>query len=1064
MKRKLIEIADTAKVKSERIFKNKDRMLRRLQQLDFYSQGEKLYKANGVKLVEVRCVSDVRIEVMGIVELSDELYRAIIVLAYNEYIEDFDYLTTSSDFEGYPDVIILSTLFFIAGNNVKRETLSYTTNSEIDYKQRYETKFYYHQWLHMKASMLNSLPELKLVCEGPFCLTVDINSYDCIAFKIGQVDGKMYRVKSISALLNAIATESNYKIGQNEYVLHLSDFKDTLSLQLYRFLNAFCAIHSVTNLKEIHIMQCLDLLNQFVPSCFKQLGIKVEVKDQLPITVTNFNNHYTLTFDKSYDYIAIHKESIIFEVKRGYVLYLLNEQAINFFDMISSNVNQFPNETKQENLYLIKTSTNNKIYFIDTEALDDADQSYLRVVFDMNDDGYVTYNEQLLNQDKQWVDAYNEQPQIIQQRMVRQFVSPYIKGKDPVLNVGLMDPSKTNVRNFLQHGLEPIKQYGQVLASEDVFNIAKAKRIRRVQTGVSVTNGLLRVDLNEENIQPSEWADILRQYKRKKKYFQLANGQMLDLEANQALDDIMNLMERLDVDIDDINEDGSIEAENFRLLAMENSMNHMDALDIDRASSFDSALKDYIAFAPNNYQVPDKFDPIFRDYQKDGYKWLTYMIESGFNPILADDMGLGKTLQVLALLEQRKSFGKSLIIAPATLVYNWAEEIQKFNVDLDAICVVGTGKQREELYKQDHQLYITSYDYIRKDSEMVSQYKFDLIILDEAQYIKNSTTKNANSVKALDGLHRLALTGTPIENTLAELWSIFDFLMPGYLYSYKTFRRLYEKPIVEQNQDCANELKRLVSPFILRRVKTEVLDELPEKVEIVHTVEFNESDRKVYDAQLKQSAFLIQKMDINNQENRIRILAMLLKLRQICCDLRLVFDNVDHHSAKVDAAFEIIQTTASEGNKVLLFSSFTSMLDLLAQRAQELGIKYHMLTGKDSKEKRKKTIDAFNQDDTPLFLISLKAGGTGLNLTAANIVIHYDPWWNQSATNQASDRAYRIGQEKEVTVYKLVMHDSLEEKIVKLQEMKQALADEFIQSNSGALSQLSKDEILDLFN
>lgn len=1064
MNSKLIERADTENANSEYIFKNKARMLRRLRQLDFYSQGEKIYKANGVKLVEIRCVNYARIEVLGIVELGEELYQANIVLVYNEYIEDFDYLTTSSDFEGYPDVIIISTLFFITGNNVKRETLRYTTNSQIDYKHLYESKMYYKQWFKMKNSMLKSLPELKLVGEGPFCLTCTINSYDCIGFKIGQVDGKMYRVKSITALLNAIATESNYKIGQNEYVMHLSDFKDTLSIQIYRFLNAFCAIHSVTNLKEIHIMQCLDLLNQFVPSCFNQLGIQVEVKDQLPITVTNFNDHYTLTFDQPYDYIAIHKESIIFEVNRGYVLYSLNEQAINFFDMINTNVNQFPNETKEENLSLIKTNTNNKVYFIDTESLVEQTQSYLRVVFDMNDDGYVTYNEQLLNQDKQWVDAYNEQPQIIQQRMVRQFVSPYIKGKDPVLNVGLMDPSKTNVRNFLQHGIEPIKQYGQVMASEDVFNIAKAKRIRRVQTGVSVTNGLLRVDLSEENIQPSEWADILRQYKRKKKYFQLANGQMLDLEGNQALDDIMNLMERLDVDIDDIKDDGSIEAENFRLMAMENSMDHMDALDIDRSSSYETALKDYISFMPSNYQVPDKFDPIFRDYQKDGYKWLTYMIESGFNPILADDMGLGKTLQVLALLEQRKSFGRSLIIAPATLVYNWAEEIQKFNVDLDAICVVGTGKQREELYKQDHQLYITSYDYIRKDSEMVSQYKFDLIILDEAQYIKNSITKNANSVKALDASHRLALTGTPIENTLAELWSIFDFLMPGYLYSYKTFRRLYEKPIVEQNQDCANELKRLVSPFILRRVKTEVLDELPEKVEIVHTVEFNESDRKVYDAQLKQCAFLIQKMDINNQENRIRILAMLLKLRQICCDLRLVFDNVDYHSAKVDAAFEIIQTTASEGNKVLLFSSFTSMLDLLAQRAQELGIKYHMLTGKDSKEKRKKTIDEFNQDDTPLFLISLKAGGTGLNLTVANTVIHYDPWWNQSATNQASDRAYRIGQEKEVTVYKLVMHDSLEEKIVKLQEMKQALADEFIQSNSGALSQLSKDEILDLFN
>lgn len=353
---------------------------------------------------------------------------------------------------------------------------------------------------------------------------------------------------------------------------------------------------------------------------------------------------------------------------------------------------------------------------------------------------------------------------------------------------------------------------------------------------------------------------------------------------------------------------------------------------------------------------------------------------------------------------------------------------------------------------------------MRRDIDEYQDLTFEYVVLDEAQNIKNQKTKNATSVKKLHARHRLALSGTPIENSLAELWSIFDFLMPSYLFSYPYFKTQFESPIVlNQNEDSIQKLRSFVSPFILRRTKKEVLKELPDKVDHQYLIDFSKEEEKLYLANLTQAS---KEMQVKMKEphiDHIAVLAALTKLRQLCCDPRLLYDNIQKPSSKVQACMELVQILTEHNKKVLLFSSFTSLIDLLTQELKQNQISYYILTGSTSKEERRKLVHAFQTDTTQVFLISLKAGGTGLNLTAAEAVIHIDPWWNLSAQNQATDRAHRIGQNANVQVYRLIMKNSIEEKIVKMQERKKDLADTFIEGNDGSLSKMSKDEILSLF-
>ncbi len=403
---------------------------------------------------------------------------------------------------------------------------------------------------------------------------------------------------------------------------------------------------------------------------------------------------------------------------------------------------------------------------------------------------------------------------------------------------------------------------------------------------------------------------------------------------------------------------------------------------------------------------------------------------------------------------------------------NWQNEATKFADGLKTLVIRGTLAERKEKIKdiEEYDLVITSYDLLKRDIELYKEkdYQFKYVIADEAQYLKNSNTQNAKAIKQIKSETRYALTGTPIENSLAELWSIFDFIMPGYLFGYRKFKNTYETPIIKGEDEAAmSKLKMLIEPFVLRRNKKEVLKELPEKTVTVLDNEMGEEQRNIYlNYLLRAKQEISEQIDLNGYESsRMQILAALTRLRQICCHPSLFIKDYNEGSSKLEQCMEIVQEAVNGGHKILLFSGYTSMFEIIEKELKQSNIKYFKLTGSTKVEERMKLVDEFNENpEIQVFLISLKAGGTGLNLTGADMVIHYDPWWNVSTENQATDRAYRIGQRNNVQVYKLITKNSIEEKIYKLQEKKAKLADEMLDTKTKFVSKLSKEEIMELFN
>ncbi len=418
--------------------------------------------------------------------------------------------------------------------------------------------------------------------------------------------------------------------------------------------------------------------------------------------------------------------------------------------------------------------------------------------------------------------------------------------------------------------------------------------------------------------------------------------------------------------------------------------------------------------------------------------------------------------------EERKA---SLVVSPSSLTLNWQNEATKFTNELKTAVIRGTLQERKRIIEEidKYDLVITSYDLLKRDIEIYKEkdYKFKYIIADEAQYLKNSNTKNAKAIKQIKAETRYALTGTPIENSLAELWSIFDFIMPGYLFTYRKFKNIYETPIVKENDEKAmQKLKMLIEPFILRRNKKEVLKELPEKTVTVLNNEMNEEQKNIYLTYLlRAKQEIAEKIEIDGYEHsQMQILAALTRLRQICCHPSLFMEGYKEGSSKLEQCIEIIAEAIEAGHKILLFSGYTSMFEIIEKELKKKNIKYFKLTGATKVDERMKMVDEFNENqEVKLFLISLKAGGTGLNLTGADMVIHYDPWWNISTENQATDRAYRIGQKNNVQVYKLITKNSIEEKIYELQEKKAQLADNMLDTKTTFINKFSKEEIMRLF-
>lgn len=595
--------------------------------------------------------------------------------------------------------------------------------------------------------------------------------------------------------------------------------------------------------------------------------------------------------------------------------------------------------------------------------------------------------------------------------------------------------NESDIFEFISKGIKELFAYCEVFIMDTMKKLS-VRRPPKIRVGIRLSENLLNLNVDADGYTQEEVASIINAYREKKRYVRLGGG-FVDLN-----DDSIKVLS-------EILENARAEGESFTMPAyyapyVNDELKH-GYFDLERDSSFKKLVRSLASIENEDIKCPESLEAVMRNYQKTGYRWLKLLKDNHFGGILADDMGLGKSLQIIALMQEQNS--KSIVVCPTTLMLNWESEISKFAPSLKVLTVMGSYDERVKMIKtaSNYDVVITSYDLIRRDVDLYEN-SFDYAIADEAQFIKNHETKNAIAVKKLKATHRFALTGTPIENHLGELWSIFDFVMPMYLGDYSTFKEKYEIGIIRKDADVIEKFKRVTRPFILRRIKSEVLKELPAKIETVIPTKFDDEQKKLYDANLASI-----KMTIANENgfNNVVVLSMLTKLRQICCDPSLVYPEYTGASAKVEACMQLVKTAVEGGHKILLFSQFTSMLDILRKRLSEEGVSYYSLRGETPKTERVKLVNRFNTDDTKVFLISLKAGGTGLNLTGADVVIHFDPWWNESVMNQATDRAYRIGQDKAVQVYKLIVKDTLEEKIMELQEKKSALSSLVVGKENG---------------
>ena len=641
-------------------------------------------------------------------------------------------------------------------------------------------------------------------------------------------------------------------------------------------------------------------------------------------------------------------------------------------------------------------------------------------------------------------------------------------------NGRLILADEEKIYNFLSEEIGLYMHKFEVLAT-DTFKQREIKKPKIGNIGIKLENDLLRIDLSKIDFNIEEIKSIMQKYKLKKKYHRLKDGSFLDLEENETMDFIGSLLENEDISYKQIQE-GELEIPISRGMYLDRLIQNLNT-NVEKNDEYKKMVNQISKREiEDKIELPKGLKSELRQYQVTGFKWLKVLDKYKFGGILADDMGLGKTIQLLAViqsyLEEEKNPNPSIVVCPSSLSLNWKNEIDKFAPNIKTLVIHGNAEERANQIEniEKYNLVITSYDLLKRDIEeyKAKDYKFKYIIADEAQYIKNNNTQNAKVIKEIKADTRFALTGTPIENSLSELWSIFDFIMPGYLYSYRKFKEIYEIPIVKDNDEWVlKKLKMLIEPFILRRTKQEVLTELPDKTISVLNNEMQDEQLKIYTSYMANAKREVsQELKENGfEKSQMKILALLMRLRQICCHPSLFISNYTGESSKLNQCIEVIKDAVLSGHKILLFSSYSSMLEIIGEELKKENIKHFKLTGQTKVGDRLKLVEEFNSnDEIKVFLISLKAGGTGLNLIGADMVIHYDPWWNLSAENQATDRTYRIGQKKNVQVYKLITKDSIEERIYELQEKKAQLAKSMLSTETTFINKLSREDIMSLFD
>ena len=883
--------------------------------------------------------------------------------------------------------------------------------------------------------------------------------WDDVYFRIKIEGSRGYKVKNLSNLVRGFLEKKVQPYGKSNSIYLNEKDLDEPSEKIYRFLLKNAIQEEWEKVGIVHrevLDEFYDLVDE-LPRYYTEFDCE-EKQMRIVLSIEEFEDCFSVSVDVSDEILYGNNYLYMLKDYKHLTRYILDERGflaklaykLKFEDKWLIKKDQFETfylQCIQPNLDYLKIDTK-----VDLSKYGSAIED-VRVYSDLEDSNMCVWGEYYEDGIKKQFFQNTKDSIIFSMESIIKHYSDKIEN-NKVIFKGRSDA----LYRFLDQGLSLLMEQTQVFVSEELMTL-KNRKSMNLSVNTHISNGLLQMEI-DSNVEAEELIHILNAYRKKKKFYRLKNGEMIDLEGSglEELDDLTTTMNLTAKDLKkDVIEKPAYQA--FHLMGVD------PKLDVRNDESVDEYTSKIGSMKQKTIQVRKEYKEILRAYQLQGIQWLLDLKTMNLNGILADDMGLGKTLQVLVFLENNVEKKRpSLVVCPSSLMYNWMSEIEKFNIQIDAVCVTGNQEDRIKIIQSKHELYITTYDYLRRDVEYYMPMKFEYIILDEAQYIKNPKTKNAQSVKSLKSMHRLALTGTPIENSLTELWSIFDFLLPGYLFSLNYFTKNYERPIQMGDEKIQKRLKKLVSPFILRRTKKEVLKDLPDKQEKDLWLDFSPQEKNLYMANLAQVNEKLQEQLKLESMDSILIIAMLTRLRQICCEPRMLYQNIEEQSTKFTMCLDLIETLKENNKKVLLFSSFTSIFDWFIEEFKNRGIKYHVITGSVDKKKRKEEVDAFQSDDSNVFLISLKAGGTGLNLTQAQAVIHYDPWWNVSAQNQATDRAYRIGQTKNVLVYQLLMKNSIEEKIYDMQKRKKEMSDMFVENSKGGIATLSKDELKDLFS
>lgn len=789
---------------------------------------------------------------------------------------------------------------------------------------------------------------------------------------------------------------------------------------------------------------------------------------------------YTIYSGKKYTYLLLDKK--LYRCSKKY-----KETIIRLLEIFRKNfTNEIIIPNSQLSMFFSVVEPNIKqTLSIDDEAYKNIKQFipsplFAQLYLDYNEKNYIVAELKFLYDDVT-INPLNEQPEdskiirnkIKEARLIDMFVESgfMLDGKKHRLVLA----NEEKIYKFLTEDINSYMKNFEILATDN-FKEKEIKSSSNISLGVKIENNLLDIDFTNLNFDPAELQEIMRQYKLKKRYHRLKDGSFINLEDNETIKFIDSITEDIDVDYSQI-KNVELRLPMYRALYLDKILDKNEFIKVNKDENYKSLVERLdVKQIEGSMQMPSLLNANLREYQKIGVQWLQMLDFYGLGGILADDMGLGKTVQILCVicsyLEKHKENSKPImVVCPSSLCLNWQNEIEKFTTGVTSQVIHGSLEARKKQIEniKNYNIVITSYELLKRDIDEYkkSETQFKFIIADEAQYIKNNNTQNAKAIKNINAETRYALTGTPIENSLSELWSIFDFIMPGYLFGYRKFKEMYETPIVRDADEYAtNKLKKLIEPFVLRRIKKEVLTELPDKMITILNSQMTDEQQDIYLSYLARAKKDVMEEIKENgiEKSQIKILALLTRLRQICCHPSLFIENYKGESGKLNQCIEIIKDAIQSGHKILLFSGYTAMFDIIEKELKKEKIEYLKLTGQTKVADRVNLVDEFNNSaDKKLFLISLKAGGTGLNLVGADMVIHYDPWWNLSAENQATDRTYRIGQKRNVQVYKLITKNSIEEKIYELQKRKESLIDSMISTNQTFINKLSKEEIMNLF-